>query len=130
MSGEMRGESETEPSVGDAGAGWRRRSPWHPDLLGAAGDVNVEDLGFGDAGDASAEAEDDLVGEAVSDSRGRSSRWDLVAVLLGEDLRELGVFCVEEEAGDGEFAVLDVPSEPKATMAALRPGRQWTTARG
>ena len=76
-----------------------------PDLFVSAAHVDVIDLGFGDAGDATAEAEDDLVGEAVGDLAGGVVGGGLV-VLLGEDLRVLGVFGVEEEALDGELAGL------------------------
>ena len=41
-----------------------------PDLFVGSGDLDVVDLGFGDALDAAAEAEDDLVGEAVGDLAG------------------------------------------------------------
>ena len=67
---------------------------------------DVVDLGFGDAGDAAAEAEDDLVGEAVGDLAGGVFAGFFV-VLLGEDLRELRVLGVVEEAVDDDASVLD-----------------------
>ena len=73
-----------------------------PDLFVSAGDLDVEDFGFGDAGGASAEAEDDLVGEAVGDLAG-GVFGGFLAVLLGEDLRVLGVLGVEEKAVDDEL---------------------------
>ena len=70
-------------------------------VAGAAGDV--VDLGFGDAGDAAAEAEDDLVGEAVGDWRAVSWSGGLV-VLLAEDLGVLRFFASNEPAVDDEAA--------------------------
>ncbi len=72
-----------------------------PDFLVAAFRVDVVDLGFGDTGDAAAEAEDDLVREAVGDLAG-GVFGGVFAVLLGEYLRVLGVLGVEEVAVDGE----------------------------
>jgi hypothetical protein len=76
-----------------------------PDFLAAAAAFDVEDFGFGDAGGATAEAEDDFVGEAVGDLAGAVLCGFLV-VLLGEDLGVLGVLGVVEEAVDDDAVVL------------------------
>ena len=77
-----------------------------PYLFVAAADFDVVDLGLGDAGDAAAEAEDDLVGEAMGDLAG-GVLGGVFVVLLGEDLGVLAVLHVEEEAVGDESAVLD-----------------------
>ena len=77
-----------------------------PDLFVAAVDLHVVDLGFGNALAAAAEPEDDLVGEAVSDLPGGVVACFFV-VLLGEHLRILDVFCVEEETVAGYLPGLD-----------------------
>ena len=87
--------------MGDWRAGWRRRSPSSQISLLSAVDLDVVDFGLGDAGDAAAEAQDDLVGEAVGDLAGGVFGGFLV-VLLGEDLRVLEILGVEEEAVDDE----------------------------
>ena len=85
LSGEMRGEMEMVPRwvigvlVGAVVV-------HHPDLFAAAAwDLDVVDLGLGDAGYAAAEAQDDLIGEAVGDLAGGVVAG-LLVVLLGEDL--------------------------------------------
>ena len=77
-----------------------------PDLFVGAGDLDVVDLGFGDALAAAAEPEDDLVGEAVGDLPGGVFAGVFV-VLLGEHLRILEVLRVEEEAVADDLAALD-----------------------
>ena len=77
-----------------------------PNLLGAALGGDVEDMRLGDAVDSTAEAEDDLVGEAVGDEPGIVLGRGLV-VLLAEDLRRLRVLGVEEPAGDDYAATVD-----------------------
>ena len=57
-------------------------------------------------GDASAEAQDDLVGELVRDLAGGVVGW-VLAVLPGEDLRVLEVLGVEEIAVDDQLAAGD-----------------------
>ncbi len=77
-----------------------------PDLFVSAGDLDVEDLGFGDALAAAAEPEDDLVGEAMGDLAGGVFAG-VLAVLFGENLRELGILGVEEEAVADDLAALN-----------------------
>jgi len=77
-----------------------------PDLLVAAGYLDVIDLGLGDAGGTAAEPEDDLIGEAVGDLASGVLRGRLV-VLLGEHLGILGILGVEEVAVADDSAALD-----------------------
>jgi len=79
-----------------------------PDLFGdvrcaAAGDLDVVNLAFGNAGRSAAQAQDDLIGEAVGDLAGGVFRG-VFAVLLGEHLRVLKILGVEEKAVGDEFA--------------------------
>ncbi len=126
LSGETRGEMETVPRCVMAmlvGSVVVHR----PDLFVAAAEFDVEDFGLGDAGDAAAEAEDDLVGEAMGDLTGGVFAG-VFAVLLGEHLRVLRVLRVEEVAVDDDFAALN------AEGCRRRPSRRrwvrWTTAGG
>ena len=66
-------------------------------------DLDVDDLGFGDAGGAAAEAEDDLVGEAVGDLAGGVFAG-VFGILAGDDLGVLDVLGVVEKAVDDELA--------------------------
>ena len=103
LSGEMRGEREMVPRcvicVLILPVVVHR-----PDFFGAGAGADEVDFGFGDAVDAAAEAQDDLVGEAVGDGARRVLAGDLV-VLLAEDLGADGVAGVEEPAGDEDAAV-------------------------
>ena len=79
----------------------------HPDFFGVlAENFDVEDFGFGDAGNAATEAQDDLVGKLMGDLAGRVIAGG-VAILLREDLGILSVLRVEEEAIDDQFAAID-----------------------
>ncbi len=77
-----------------------------PDFLRAGARGDEVDLGFRDAVEPAAEAQDDLVGEAVGDKAGVVLRGGL-AVLFAEDGRGVGVLGVNQEAGDGELATVD-----------------------
>src|ERR1700733_11768731 len=77
-----------------------------PDLFVRACELDVVDLRFGGALAASAEAEDNLVGEPMSDLARRIVACVLV-VLLGEYLWILEVFGVEEEAVADDLAALN-----------------------
>ena len=76
----------------------------HPDFFGAGARADEVDLGFGDAVDAAAEAEDDLVGEAVRDGARHVFAGGFV-VLLAEHLGIGGVAGVVEPAVDDQAAV-------------------------
>ena len=71
LSGEMRGGDGDSPEVGD-GMLVGTVIVHRPDLLGAPGHVDVVDLGLCDSRGATAEAVDDLVGEAVGPPGGQS----------------------------------------------------------
>ena len=77
-----------------------------PDLFAVATDLDVVDLGFGDALAAAAEPEDDLVREAMSDLACRIFAGVFV-VLLGEDLRILQILRVEEKPVADDLAALN-----------------------
>ncbi len=78
-----------------------------PDFLVAAlRVVHVVDFGFGDTGDAAAEAQDDLVGEAMGDLAG-GVFGGVFAVLLGEHLRVLGFLASKRIAVDREAVAGD-----------------------
>jgi hypothetical protein len=77
----------------------------HPDLFVATAEFDVEDLRLRDADGSSPEAEDNLVGEAMSDLP-RGVFAGLLVVLLCEDLRELRVAHIVEEAVDDETVAL------------------------
>src|ERR1700734_3238581 len=77
-----------------------------PDLFVAAAHFDVIDLGLGDALAAAAEPEDDLVGEAMGYLAG-GIFTGVFAVLLGEHLRELKVFRVEEIPIADDLTALD-----------------------
>ncbi len=100
LSGETRGGERDAAEMGD-GVLVGAVVVHLPDLFRAAAAVDVVDLGFGDAVEAAAEAEDDLVGEAMGDLAG-AVVGGVFAVLLGEDLGKLRVLGVEEEAVDVE----------------------------
>jgi hypothetical protein len=75
-----------------------------PNLFGAAARADKENYGFGDAVDAAAEAQDDLVGKSVRYRPGHILAG-LFAVLLAEDLRVGGVAGVVEPAVDDQPAI-------------------------
>src|ERR1700678_4133663 len=77
-----------------------------PDLFTAGAALDVVDLGLGDALAAAAQTEDDLVGEAMG-NLARGVVAGVFAVLLGEHLRILQVFRVEEIAIADELVALD-----------------------
>ena len=78
-----------------------------PDLLSErAKDFGVVDFAFGDAGDPSSQAIDNLVGEAVRDLAG-GVLGGFLAVLLGDDLGVLEVLGVEEKSVDEQLAACD-----------------------
>ncbi len=69
LSGEMRGRHDVGAEMGElvlVGA----VVVHHPDVFVGSGFFDVVDLGLGDAGRSAAEAQDDLVGEAVGDLAG------------------------------------------------------------
>ncbi len=66
-----------------------------PDFLVAAAIADKEDSGFGDSGNASTEAEDNLIGEFVRDQANRAVGCR-IAVLFAQDLRRTLILEVVE----------------------------------
>ena len=77
-----------------------------PDFFRAAAAADEVELGFGDAVDAAAQAEDDLVGEAMRD-QARVGVVGLFAILLAQHLRRLRILGVVEPALHIERSALD-----------------------
>ena len=75
----------------------------HPDFFVAAALADEVDLGFGDAGYASAEAEDDFVGKPVGD-HAHGVAGCVVGVLLAEHLRRLLILDVVKPSLHRDFA--------------------------
>ena len=92
-----------------------------PDFFDAAASADEENLGFRDALDASAEAEDDFVGETVGDESG---------VLVGRPIRDTA--CPAPAAtvdSSRQTASLERPANPAAPARCRRPAC-WRWAAG
>ena len=101
-SGEMRGDKRNASQVRDlllVGA----IVVHHPDFLVAGALADKVNLGFGDPGYASAQAEDDFVGEPVRDHAHRIG-GGIIGVLLAEHLRRRLILDVVEPSLHRDFA--------------------------
>src|SRR6185437_5322168 len=96
----------------------------HPDFFGAAAITDEDDLALGDAGDTTAEAEDDLVGKLVG-NQASVVLSRLLAILFAQHLRRYVVLHVEEPAADSDLAASNTEVAERHHFSAgrwIRPG--------
>ena len=77
-----------------------------PDLFGAGAGADEVDLGFGDAVDAAAHAENDFVGKFVGDSSNTLAGGGIL-IMLAQNLRRSDVLHVIQPALDKRVAALN-----------------------